>query len=101
MTYQQLRAFLPAESTIPTLGGRTEIELINPSFGNLTIINFKGNCYLITESDWQNACAICKRNPHNPWRSSHYCDLSSYYSYGLVHAAAILRYISEYDDVAA
>jgi hypothetical protein len=95
LTYRQLRDSLPAVHTIPTLGGRNDIKFHNPSFGDLMAINSKGKCYPVTASDWNNACVIRSRNPHNPWASRHYTGISSFYSYGLILAAALLRHVEE------
>jgi hypothetical protein len=95
MTYRQLRDSLPTALTIPTLGGRAEIEIHNPSYGHLTAINSKGNSYPVTEADWNNACVIRSRNPQNPWASTHYSGISSFYSYGLIHTAALLLHVEE------
>jgi hypothetical protein len=95
MTYRQLRDSLPTIHTTPTLGGRNEIKFHNPSFGDLMVINSKGKCYPVTESDWNNARAIRSRNPRNPWASGHYTGISSFYSYGLILAAALLRHVEE------
>jgi hypothetical protein len=93
--YKQLREFLPAISTIPTLGGRAEIEIHNPAGGHLMVINSNGGRYHVTEADWNNACAIRGRNPRNPWATRHYTDYHDFTSYGLIHAAAILREVEE------
>ena len=101
MTYSQLRNSLPTQFTIPTLGGRADIEIHNPSFGHLIAVNSKGSSYHVTEVDWRNAGVIRSRNPRNPWASKHYTGLSSFFSYGLVHAAALLRFMEENDFEAA
>lgn len=97
MTYHQLRNFLPTVTTIPTLGGRADIEIHNPAGGHLMAINSNGNPYQITEADWNNARVIRARNPRNPWKSAHYTGLSAFFSYGLNPAAAFLRAIEEGD----
>lgn len=95
MTYSQLRNSLPTQFTIPTLGGRADMEIHNPSFGRLIAVNSKGSPYHVTETDWRNACVIRSRNPRNPWASKHYTGLSAFFSYGLIHAAALLRFVEE------
>lgn len=95
MTYSQIRNSLPTHFTIPTLGGRAEMEIHNPSFGHLIAVNSKGNSYQITETDWNNARVILSRHPRNPWATKHYTGLSSFFSYGLIHAAALLRFVEE------
>jgi hypothetical protein len=95
MPYKKLREVLPTISTIPTLGGRVEIEIHNPAGGHLMAINSNGGRYHVTEADWNNACAIRCRNPRNPWASKHYTNYHDYTSYGLIHAAAILREVEE------
>jgi hypothetical protein len=95
MTYRQLRDSLPTVISIPTLGGRADIEIHNPSYGHLMVINSQGNSYPVSESDWNNACVIRSRNPQNPWKSKHYTGINAYSSYGLIHAAALLRKIEE------
>ena len=97
ITYRQLRSILPTLITIPTLGGRAEIEIHNPAGGYLMAVNSKGNGYPITEADWNNARAIRARNPRNPWKSAHYTGLSEFISYGLNPATALLRAIEEGD----
>jgi hypothetical protein len=91
MPYKELREVLPTISTIPTLGGRAEIEIQNPAGGHLMATNRNGGRYHVTEADWINACAICGRNSRNPWASMHYTNYHDFTSYGLIHAAAILR----------
>ena len=95
MPYKQLREFLPTISTIPTLGGRAEIEIHNPAGGHLMVINSNGGRYHVTEADWNNACAIRGRNPRNPWATRLYTDYHDFTSYGLLPAAAILREVEE------
>lgn len=95
MHYKELREFLPTISTIPTLGGRAEIEIHNPAGGHLMVINSNGGRYHVTEADWNNACAIRGRNPRNPWATRHYTDYHDFTSYGLLPAAAILREVEE------
>ena len=95
MPYKQLREFLPSISTIPTLGGRAEIEIHNPAGGHLMVINSNGGRYHVTEADWNNACGIRGRNPRNPWATRYYTDYHDFTSYGLIHAAAILREVEE------
>jgi len=95
MKYSQLREALPAQLSISTLGGRQEIEIHNLACGHLTVINSKGSAYTITEADWHNAQIIRSRNPRNPWASKHYTGLSAFTSYGLTHAAALLRHLEE------
>lgn len=95
MNYRQLRSILPSISTIPTLGGKAEVRIHNPAYGDLIAINSKGNSYTVSASDWQNASVIRSRNPRNPWASAHYNGISAFFSYGLIHAAALLRYIEE------
>ncbi len=101
MTYSELRNALSTQFSIPTLGGRTDIEIHNPSFGHLIAINSKGNAYHVTEADWNNARVLRNRNPHTPWATKHYSGLSSYSSYGLTYAAALLRFVEEDRDFAA
>jgi hypothetical protein len=95
MTYSELRKALPTVIAIPTLGGRADIEIHNPAYGQLIAINSKGSAYQITETDWNNARVIRSRHPYNPWASKHYTGLSSFFSYGLIHAAALLRFVEE------
>jgi hypothetical protein len=51
MTYRQLRDSLPTVISIPTLGGRADIEIHNPSYGHLMVINSQGNSYPVSEAD--------------------------------------------------
>lgn len=95
MTYSKLREALPTVIVIPTLGGRADIEIHNPAYGHLNAVNSKGSSYHVTEADWRNACVIRSRNTRNPWASKHYTGLSSFFSYGLIHAAALLRFVEE------
>jgi hypothetical protein len=95
MTYSDLRKSLLTMITIPTLGGRADIKIHNPAYGQLIAINSKGSAYQITETDWNNALVIRSRHPRNPWASKHYTGLGSFFSYGLIHAAALMRYIDE------
>jgi hypothetical protein len=95
MTYSQLRNSLPTQFTIPTLGGRAEIEIHNPAGGHLMVINSNGGRYHVTEADWNNACAIRGRNLRNPWATRLYTDYHDFTSYGLLPAAAILREVEE------
>lgn len=97
MTYSQLRNILPTVTTIHTLGGRAELEIHNPAGGYLMAVNSNGNATQITEADWNNACVIRSRNPRSPWATKHYSGLSSFSSYGLNPAAALLRTIEEGD----
>lgn len=93
ISYRELRDALSPILTIPTLGRRTEIEIHNPSYGPLTVINSQGKNYQISETDWNSTCSIRSQNPQNPWGSKHYTG--THYSYGLIHAAALLREIEE------
>jgi hypothetical protein len=95
ITYSQLRNLLPAICRIPTLGGRSEIEIHNPAGGYLMAINSNGGRYVVTEADWNNARTLRSSNAQNPWASKHYTSLNSYASYGLIHAAALLRTIEQ------
>ena len=95
MTYNEIRNILRAQITIPTLGGRTNFEIINPSFGDLTATNSKNNAYRITETDWYNARTIRSHHSRNPWATQNYNELSAYFSYSLIYAAALLRYVEE------
>ena len=49
----------------------------------------------VTADDWRNAIILRSRNPRNPWAIKHYSELRSYTSYGLIHAAALLRHVEE------
>jgi hypothetical protein len=104
--YKQLREFLPAIGTIPTLGGRAEIDIHNPAGGHLTVINSRGIRYHVTEGNWNHANAIRRSNPANPWASQLYNNYHFQDDHGLYHAAAILRaieegYLLEIEDLAA
>lgn len=101
MTYSELRKALPANFKTDTLGGRNEIEFHNPAGGYLMAINSRGNAYHVTEADWNNACVLRSRHSQNPWASKHYTGLSSYTSYGLIYAAAMLRTIEQGSDFSA
>lgn len=93
MSYRQLRDALSPILSIPTLARRTEIEIHNPSYGPLIVINSQGKSYQISETDWNSTCSIRSQNPQNPWGSKHYTG--PHYSYGLIHAAALLREIED------
>lgn len=95
MTYLQLRAALPSTFTIATLGGRKTIEIHNPIGGDLRAVNSKHRSYLISEADWNHARIIRGKHPRTPWASRHYTGLSDHFSYGLVHAASLLRHLEE------
>ena len=97
ITYRQLRELLPAITTIDSLGGRAEIDIHNPAGAYLTVINSKGNRYNVTESNWNDANAIRRANPANPWASPLYTNYHFQDDHGLYHAAAILRAIEEGD----
>ncbi len=97
ITFRQLRELLPAITTIDSLGGRAEIDIHNPVGGYLSIINSKGNRYFVTESNWNDANAIRRANPANPWASPLYTNYHFQDDHGLYHAAAILRAIEEDD----
>lgn len=95
MTYQELRSLLPAVKKIPTLGGKIHLTLMNPPNGDLTAVNSKGSNYRISEADWANVNLLARNHPRNPWSNALYSQPSSYFTYGLIYAAAILRHISE------
>lgn len=97
IAYRQLRELLPAISTIPSLGGRIEIDIHNPAGGYLYVINSKGNRYHVTESNWNDANAIRRSNAANPWAAKHYSNYHFENDHGLYHAAAMLRAIEEGD----
>lgn len=97
VSYRQLRELLPAISSIPTLGGKKEIEIHNSVGGHLSVINSKGNRYHVTEGNWTHACAIRKSNLANPWVGKLYSNYHFEDDHGLYHAAAILRAIEEGD----
>jgi len=95
MTYDEIREQLPPILTIKTLGGRRFLSLHNPPIGELRVINSKGGRYPLTRQDFVGAKAIRSANYRNPWRSALYTDLGEYFSYSLIHAAALLRHVEE------
>lgn len=95
MTYEDLRIQIPPISRISTLGGRSEVQLHNPQYGDLIAINSKGNSYAVSRQDWVNVQAIREQNPGNPWKGSLYAETSRFFSFGLIHAAALQRYIEQ------
>lgn len=97
VSYRQIREILPAISSIPTLGGKAEINIHNPVGGHLAVINSKGNRYHVTEGNWNHACVIRKSNLLNPWIGKLYRNYHFEDDHGLYHAAAILRAIEEGD----
>jgi hypothetical protein len=97
MTYRQLCDSLPTVTTIPTLGGRADIEIHNPAGGYLVAINSRGKRYHVTEANWNHANAIRRANPVNPWASQLYNNYHFQDDHGLYHAAGILRAIEEGD----
>lgn len=97
ITFRQLREMLPAISTIRSLGGRAEIDIHNPAGAYLTVTNSKGNRYVITEANWNDANTIRRSHPEKPWASKLYTNYHFHDDHGLYHAAAILRAIEEGD----
>ena len=95
LTYSDLRNLLPTGSAIDLLGGRTEIELHNSAFGHLLAIKNKQNSYPVKEADGANASILRSSNARNPQAAGQYSALSSYTSYGLIYAAALLRHVVE------
>lgn len=93
MTYDELRSILPIVAHLRTLGGKMPLKVLNPPAGDLQAVNSKGNIYRISREDWVNANVIRSRNPRNPWSTSLYTCLGEGFSYGLIHAAAILRHL--------
>jgi hypothetical protein len=93
MNYRQLRQSLRACMRIPTLGGRSSVTIHNPAGGMLVAMNSNCPIYEVSEADWNNARVIRSRNPRNPWASRLYSETSMVFSYGLIHAAALLRHL--------
>ena len=93
MTYDALLNKLPPTLTIPTLGGRKSITILNHGTGELKVLNSKGRTYTLTRQDWRGARTIHKTHPRNPWNTAHYTELSMWYSYSLIYAAALLCHI--------
>lgn len=92
MNYTELSERLPLTLTIPSLGGRTSLTIYNLQ-GSIMVENSKGSTYRITVDDWNSAKRIRVAYPRNPWQSALYSGLSEFYSYSLIYAAALLRYI--------
>ena len=101
MTYDQLRLDLPAILRIPTLGGKRMLTIQNPPAGNLLAVNSQGGTYQISRGDWESALVLRRRHRGSPWKSSHYCEVGEFFSYGLIHAAALLRHLERVGAAAA
>ncbi len=93
MNYRQLRQSLRACMRIPTLGGRSSVTTHNPAGGMLVAMNSNCPIYEVSEADWNNARVIRSRNPRNPWASRLYSETRMVFSYGIIHAEALLRHL--------
>ena len=101
MNHDELRQYLPPLLTIKTLGGRVSLMIENPPVGDLRVTNSRGSSYRLTHHDWATADSIRRANPRNPWKTSLYTELGEFFSYSLVHAAALLRHIEQDGTLAA
>jgi hypothetical protein len=101
MTYDKLLSRIPPALTIASLGGRTTITILNHGPAGLSVLNSKGRTYRLTRQDWSGAKAIRDSHPRNPWGTVHYTQLNMWYSYSLIHAAALLRHMERQEHTPA